>query len=195
MYDAGSLNRGNIRGIVEKLPTGLYETYDTIFQRLNSIQIEQAIRALTWLAFANMELTVETLALLAIIKLSPMEAIHEKDEVDYSQPLFEDCDIEGIRIDPLEILRLLPGLLVVGNNRGPNMFPSLRLEATASEKNKVVQLTHFSVYEYLISEVCTEYHEWNASGSGGLFAVLSVSIRSNGHKISHSGSFLVSVNF
>ncbi|CZR66406.1 uncharacterized protein PAC_16307 [Phialocephala subalpina] len=156
------LTEGKVDKILKELPSDLYNTYDIAFLRIPSSQRQQAIRALTWIAFSPEPFTVAQLAETVLVPLASEAIMAENDEaeVDYSAPLYDKADRYP---DPHDVLRLLRGLLTVRDSSASFIIygGELRqgtgwvdyIDAETRRKQRFLALTHFSLLEYMTSAV------------------------------------------
>ncbi|KAI9666565.1 MAG: hypothetical protein M1821_004501 [Bathelium mastoideum] len=117
-----------VQSVLRSLPPTLDETYERILVGLESCH-QEALTALTWLAFTKECLTVEELAEACII------------EPDRSTPI-----INEERFPPEEILQVLSSLVV------ENVTMVFQYGYNFQVPVKEIRLAHFSVKEYLVSD-------------------------------------------
>ncbi|KAL7794064.1 hypothetical protein V8C43DRAFT_281038 [Trichoderma afarasin] len=103
------------------LPTGLDETYNRMFQKIQSNFRQEVISLLKWLCFSNYILTLDMLA--SIFILCP-----ESDTI---------LEIEDQLFSSHDVLKYLSGLVITNK--------------TVFGRNYEVRLAHFSIKEYLTS--------------------------------------------
>ncbi|KAK3395214.1 hypothetical protein B0H63DRAFT_427281 [Podospora didyma] len=154
------ITENSVQETLQNLPKDLNETYDGALARLAPDQRQKAIRALTWVAFSQVPLTIEELAAAMPINLVTTRATATKysssgDDTssnrvaewnNYSAPLFS----VGDRIqDPLHVLYLLPGLYNLQNTQHTEMGDD-RQDHPMSRQ--AVVLTHLTLLEYLTSD-------------------------------------------
>lgn len=142
------ITQHSITNTLNSLPKNIYETYDGALSRLNPEQHVQAIRALTWVAFSQVPLSVMELAAAVPIDLS---IVGSGDAVGidthFSNPLFTPEDAIS---DPWDVLHLLPGLHGIQRKSSTN-GENDALD-TVNNPGHIVVLTHFTLHEYLTSE-------------------------------------------
>lgn len=89
------ITSNSVRKTLASLPKDLNATYDRAFLLLRRDQHQQAIRALTWVAFPQAPLIIDELAVAVLIDLDvdiapPPEANDQVSEAEYSSPLFSE---------------------------------------------------------------------------------------------------------
>jgi hypothetical protein len=122
--------------------------YDGALSRLKKTQHPLAIRALTWVSFSQVPLTVTELAAAVAIDLTgasvPLDGKNE--ESMYSHPPFDADEAIG---DPYHVLHLLPSLhSLQGKTSGEDRKSAPKF---LDDPGQVVVLTHFTLLEYLTS--------------------------------------------
>ncbi|KAK5679281.1 hypothetical protein LTS10_008096 [Elasticomyces elasticus] len=146
-----------IRARLTDLPRTLPATYERMLTAIEEEYVEAARHALTWLAFAERELTLQELEETYIIQPGLTPAVDEEN-----------------RAPPGSIVRVLKSLVMVsvqveGNDgvkasaKKPNSPPNMDLTRTRSphsdenedkQRHKaMVRLAHYSVKEYLMSNL------------------------------------------
>jgi len=81
---SGQISRNKIRQALEKLPDGLYDTYDTIMDRIGKQDANRkliATTAFTWITYARERLKVEQLLHAILVNLDPEIGDIETDDL------------------------------------------------------------------------------------------------------------------
>jgi hypothetical protein len=120
----------NLRGILEKLPKTLDETYERVLKDINEDNREHARRLLHCLAFAIRPLRVEELAEILTFDFDDVEGSIPKFHADWQWKDHEEA-----------VLSTCSSLITVLDNRN-----------WRGDVSRVVQFSHFSVKEFLISD-------------------------------------------
>jgi hypothetical protein len=142
---AGCVTRGKVRRALKELPKTLDETYARILCAIDTGEhAEEALKILTWLAYAERPLTAtEVRQVTGIV----MEDVHRFDG-------------EEVLKDPNDILLICSSLVsITTGTRGSDeasdddvTYGETFYSETNAESNVVyVRLAHFSVKEYLVS--------------------------------------------
>jgi ankyrin repeat protein len=145
------ITANSVRDILNSLPKDLKATYDRVFLRLGRNHRRLAIRALTWVAYSQVPLSIEQLAIAVLIDLNtdsevPPEAEESVTEADYLTSFFHQGDKFS---NPFDVLYLLPGLLNVQSWTNLGELENLKNQIDKSDR---VVMTHFSLLEYLTSK-------------------------------------------
>jgi len=91
---SGQISRNKIRQALEKLPDRLYDTYDTIMDRIGKQDEERkmiATTALTWITCARKRLKVEELVHAILVSLDPEIGDIETDDLIDVDVLLSSC--------------------------------------------------------------------------------------------------------
>lgn len=121
-----SMRPKDVCSVLESLPRTLDETYERILTSIHSRYQHEAFRALRHLVFSERPLTLEELAEASIVD---PDAEPQVDEMD--------------RFEDNEMIDVLSSLVAVVSPPKYSDYPP---------DSKVVQLAHFSVQEYLLSQ-------------------------------------------
>ncbi|EON65785.1 hypothetical protein W97_05024 [Coniosporium apollinis CBS 100218] len=121
-----SMRPKDVRSVLESLPRTLDETYERILTSIHSRYQHEAFRALRHLVFSERLLTLEELAEASIVD---PDAEPQVDEMD--------------RFEDNEMIDILSSLVAVVSPSKYSIYPP---------GTKMVQLAHFSVQEYLLSQ-------------------------------------------
>ncbi len=137
---------------MNNLPKTLDETYERILLSIDHEDRDIVLEALRWLCFSTKVLTIAELAEAAVFS-----AVVEPPPE--SAPLKVSFDNDNLFSDPLDILRLLSGLVICQpspdsitvpqDDNGTELIPASRPEYYKASFR--VLLSHFSIKEYLLS--------------------------------------------
>ena len=128
---------------LHSLPETLAETYQRIVESVDEDSREPMLRSLAWIAFARRPLTIAEVAEAAV--LNP-----EQDEL---------LDTDNRFLEPVtDILEILGSLVVVEDHEtsdGEISDENSDCESEYLESSKAIKLAHFTVKEYLITQLGT----------------------------------------
>ena len=130
----------SLRQTLQALPNGLYETYDRILLNVPEVHQAHVQRALVWLAFSRVPMTLSQVA----------EAVLVSREQQSMDPGDQFCDVH-------DLLDLCSSFVSLEETRAPwspilyfrNQFGR---EKVASDADWVLRLAHSSVKEYMLSD-------------------------------------------
>jgi hypothetical protein len=120
-----------VKQALKSLPETLDQTYDRILQKIPGKDMDYAKAALIWLACSERPLSLEELAEAIIV-----------------QPFVKTIDPEDRLSDPLEVLEICGSLVSLSQVEGRYSDGRYALGL----RFRTVQLSHYSVKEYLMSE-------------------------------------------
>jgi hypothetical protein len=119
------------------LPPDLDQTYERILASIDEDYFQYAFRILQWVAFSIRPLTMNEVA--------EVVAIDAKRDPPF--------DRDEVLEDPLEVLNICSSLVnVTDDNTFRSDYPDDPLPAWAQVPVQVVELAHYSVKEYLVSD-------------------------------------------
>lgn len=142
------MSENKVRSILSSLPDGLYDMYDRALLSLSPIDRAKAKRALIWVSFSQVPLTVQELSIAVLLDEPKDEflpdTIGRPNNANLLPPIFEKNDSF---LDPLGVLHLLAGLFDLQS--GPEVT---RIQSGADKSQDIVLLAHFTLLEYLTSD-------------------------------------------
>ncbi|KAG9499469.1 hypothetical protein J7337_007925 [Fusarium musae] len=131
-------SEADVLSALNDLPSGLYETYNRLLLGLNSKFKCQILGSLKWLALSRRHLRLEELAEIFIFRPESVTKIHKIERL----------------FDPRAVLKHFPSLVTIEGEEEWNY------RKHCYEINIYVRLAHFTVKEYLISELAYAVDYW-----------------------------------